>query len=71
MDYRNEHCKIAAQMLDTDAGLLDYRLIERLNRVADLVRFAGGSLHSRQLIALLIIQWQEGKADDFTGEPKT
>lgn len=73
-DYRNEHCEIAAQMLSTDAELLDYRLIERLNRIAAYVKIAAGSdgkLRSRQIIALAIVQWQEGKADDFTGDRKS
>jgi len=69
MDYRNEHCEIAANMLDTDAGLLDYRLVERLNSIAAYVKIAAGSdgrLRSRQIIALAIVQWQEENADDFT-----
>jgi len=63
MDYRNEHCEIAAQMLDTEPGLLDYRLVERLNQVAKLVKIAGvfGRLQSRQVIASIIVQWQEGR----------
>ena len=72
-DHRNEHCEIAANMLSTDAGLLDYRLIERLNRIAAYVKIAAGSdgkLRSRQIIALAIVQWQEENADDFTGDPK-
>ena len=69
MDYNNEHCDIAAQMLDTEPGLLDYRLIERLNRIAAYVKIAAGSdgrLRSRQIIALAIVQWQDENTDDFT-----
>ena len=64
IDSNNEHCDIAANILSTEAGLLDYRLIEHLNCVADLA--FPSKLRSRQVIALLIAQWQIGKADDFT-----
>lgn len=64
VDYNNEHCEIAANMLSTEAALLDYRLIEYLNRVANLA--FPSRLLNRQVIALLITQWQDGKADDFT-----
>lgn len=70
MDYRNQYCEIAAKMLNADVGSLDYRLIEHLNKIAALVKNAGGELWSRQIVALAIVQWQEGKADDFTGDPK-
>lgn len=70
MDYNNQYCTIAAQMLETEPGLLDYHLIEHLNRVANLVKISGGELWSRQVVALAIVQWQEGKTDDFTGDPK-
>jgi len=61
MDYRNEHCEIAAQMLETEPDLLDYRLVERLNQVAELVKIVGvfGRLQSRQVIASIIVQWQK------------
>ena len=62
-DCNNEHCDIAAKMLSTEAGLLDYRLIERLNNVADMA--FPQKLVSRQVIALLIIMWQEETVDDF------
>lgn len=62
-NWQNEHCEIAAQMLGSEAGLLDYRLIEHLNNVAYL---NGGVLDNRQVIAALITTWQIGKADDFT-----
>ena len=58
--YDNLHCKIAAQMLHTQPGLLDYRLIEYLNNVADLTNSTGGELKSRQVIALAIVSWREG-----------
>lgn len=70
MDYQNEYCETAARMLHTEPDLLDYRLIEHLNKINELVFDAGGALTSRQVIALAIVQWQEDKADDFTGEPK-
>jgi len=66
MDYNNQYCTIAAKMLGTEPDLLDYRLIEHLNKVANLVKISGGELWSRQVVALAIVQWQEGKADDFT-----
>lgn len=56
-------------MLNTEPDLLDYRLIERLNQIADLVKKVTngeGKLRSRQVIAFVIVQWQEDKADDFT-----
>lgn len=71
MDYRNEYCTIAAQMLRTEPGLLDYRLIEHLNKVASLVNNVNHFLMNPQVIALAIIQWQENKADDFTGDRKS
>jgi len=66
MDYNNQYCEIAAKMLGTDADLLDYRLVEYLNKIAALVKNADGELWSRQIVALAIVQWQENKADDFT-----
>ncbi len=70
MDYNNQYCEIAAKMLHTEPDLLDYRLIEHLNKIAILVKNADGELWSRQIVALAIVQWQENKADDFTGEKK-
>lgn len=70
-EYRNEHCSIAADMLGTEPGLLDYRLVEHLNNISKLVAITNEALRNRQVIALAIIQWQESKADDFTGNPKT
>jgi len=55
-DYNNEHSEIAANMLHTEPGLLDYRLIERLNEVANLC--SPSKLRSRQVIAFVIIQWE-------------
>ena len=66
LNYNNEHCRIAAEMLGTEADLLDYRLIEYLNSCALLVNGGGGSLVSRQAIAVAIVAWREGKADNFT-----
>lgn len=66
IDYDNQHCKIAAQMLYSEPGLLDYRLVEYLNRVAMLTYNAGGLLVSRQVIAMAIVAWEEDKADNFT-----
>ena len=57
IDCNNEHCELAAKMLDTEPGRLDYRLVGRLNEVANLA--FPSKLRSRQTIALLIIQWQE------------
>jgi hypothetical protein len=70
MDYNNQYCENAAKMLHTEPGLLDYRLVEHLNKIAALVKNANGELWSRQIVALAIVQWQESKADDFT-KPKT
>jgi len=56
--YHNEHCKIAAYMLNTEPSLLDYHLVEYLNSVAEFVEKAGGKLRSRQIIALAIASWQ-------------
>ena len=64
IDCNNEHCEIAANILHTEPGLLDYRLVERLNQVANLS--FPSKLRSRQTISLLIIQWQDNNADDFT-----
>ncbi len=66
MDYNNDHCKIAAQMLETEPDLLDYRLVERLNEIAGLVNRVNHSLMNPQVIALAIVLWQENEADDFT-----
>ena len=71
LNYENDHCKIAANMLDTEPGLLDYRLIERLNEINGLVSRVGHSFMNPQVIALAIVQWQDGKADDFTGDSKS
>ena len=64
IDCNNEHCEIAANILSTEAALLDNRLIEHLNRVANLA--FPSKLRSRQVVALLIAQWQDNHADDFT-----
>lgn len=66
LDYDNEHCRIAALMLYTEPGLLDYRLVEYLNHIAILTHNAGGELVSRQVIAMAIVAWEEDKADNFT-----
>jgi len=71
MDYKNQYCEIAAKMLNSEPNLLDYRLVEHLNKIASLVKNAGGELWSRQIVALAIIQWQENKADDFTKQHKS
>jgi len=76
MNYDNEHCKIAAQMLETEPSLLDYRLVEYLNKINNMM---GGGLGCRfsddaknkEVIALAIVQWQENKMDDFTRQPKS
>lgn len=67
LNYDNEHCRMAAKMLSTETGLLDYRLVEYLNSIASLVNnIGGGEFVSRQAVAVAIVNWQEGKADDFT-----
>lgn len=63
MNYNNLHCKIAARILETEPGLLDYRLVERLNKISNL---AGGKLRNTEVIASAIVQWQENNVDDFT-----
>ena len=60
-DHHNDHCEIAADMLGTDPGLLDYRLVRRLNAVAALT-----PLTDKQVIATIIVNWRESVADDFT-----
>lgn len=71
VNYNNDHCRIAANMLGTELGLLDYRLVDRLNEIDSLVNRVNHSLMNPQVIASVIIQWQEGNADDFTGDPKS
>ncbi len=71
LNYDNDHCKIAANMLDTEPGLLDYRLVIRLNEISLLVNKVNHFLMNPQVIAVAIVQWQEENADDFTGDPKT
>lgn len=66
LNYDNDHCRIAANILGTEPPLLDYRLVERLNEINNLVSGVGHSLMNPQVIALAIVQWQENKADDFT-----
>ena len=53
-------------MLDAEPGLLDYRLVERLNEINGLVSRVGHSFMNPQVIALAIVQWRENNADDFT-----
>lgn len=65
-NFENKHCKIAAQMLSSEPGLLDYRLADYLNLIAELVKIAGGELVSRQVIAAAILTWQANEADDYT-----
>jgi len=66
LNYDNEHCRIAAKMLETEPDLLDYRLIEYLNAISALIICGGGEFISRQAIAVAIVGWREDKADDFT-----
>jgi len=55
--YRYCH-KIAAQMVgDGDEGLLNYRLFEKLSRIADYCQRAGGQLVSKQAIAIIVYDW--------------
>lgn len=72
LNYENEICQIAAQMLHTEPGLLDYRLVEYLNEIDSLVHIADGQLVSRQrqIVALAIVTWRHDKTDDFTGDGK-
>ena len=65
-NVENEHCKTAAQMLSSEPGLLDYRLVEYLNNIARYALIAGSGLYSKQAIATAIVTWQEWHADDFT-----
>ncbi|HEC66561.1 MAG TPA: hypothetical protein ENI23_14895 [bacterium] len=60
-NYHNEPCKIAAKFLETEPGLLDYRLVEYLNKVFDSIK-----IPCRQLVTLAVVQWEEDKADNFT-----
>lgn len=59
INYDNKHCRIAASMLSCKPGLLDYRLVEYLNEIAQLVESAGGELKSRQTVALAIVSWRQ------------
>ena len=68
LNYDNKHCRIAAKMIGTSADLLDYRLIEYLNSIAELVLYDEGEFVSRQAIAVAIVSWRENKANDFTGD---
>jgi len=52
------YLKIAARMFGKgDPGLLNADLVEELNETENLLRFTGGSLRSRQIIAIIIRQW--------------
>ena len=70
VNYDNDICRIAAQMLDTEPDLLDYRLIEYLDEIDSLVHIVGEHVASRQIVALAIVTWRHDKADDFTGKPQ-
>jgi len=57
LNYENDICKMAAKMLYTEPGLLDYRLVEYLNEL-DTMIVLGGQVASRQIVALAILTWQ-------------
>ena len=44
--------------LEADAGLLHFRLAEDIRSASLLVSNAGGILRSRQVIALIILEWK-------------
>lgn len=70
LNYDNTYCQIAADMLSSSPGLLDYRLVEYLNEINQLVQHTGGEFKSRQTIALAIVSWKRDLADDFTKQKK-
>lgn len=71
LDYNNDICRMAAQMLETEPGLLDYRLVEYLNEIDSLVRVVEGQVASRQIVALAVVTWRHDKVDDFTGDKQS
>ena len=58
LNYDNDVCRIAAQMLESEPGLLDYHLVEYLNEIDSLVRVVKGQVVSRQIVALAIVTWR-------------
>lgn len=70
LNYENTHCRMAAKMLGTTADLLDYRLIEYLNSIAELVLYGEDELIGSEAIAVAIVAWQTDQGDDFT-KPKS
>ncbi len=60
--------EIAAKMLGCDEGLLHYKFIDYVNAVEGYVNNAGGSLFSRQLIAKMIVDWQERTGEKAKSE---
>jgi len=66
MEHNTTFCRIAANMLNTEPGLLDYRLVEYLHEINHLVSTGDSELQNREVIAAAIVQWRYDKADDFT-----
>ncbi len=52
---------MAADHID-ESGKLDSGLSQRILRVDEICRKAGGSLYSRQVIAAIIEQWERDNA---------
>lgn len=63
LDYKNERCRIAAEMLITEPNLLEEKLVRKLNEVNWYVNsVADGELRSRQVIALIVFDFKNKKA---------
>ena len=71
MDFNKDIFQIAAKILGTEPGLLDYRLAEYLEELDGLVGRADGQVASRQIVALAILTWQHSVCEDFTTQPPT
>jgi len=71
MDFNKVIFQIAAEMLRTSPGLLDYRLVEYLEELDNLVRITNGQVVSRQVVALAILAWRHSVCEDFTEKPPT
>ena len=67
-EYKNEHCRMAAEMLSTKPDLLDYRLVDFLNEIDAKTKMATYTpyghlvspvvgLQSRQIVALAVSTW--------------
>ena len=62
----NRECHFtAAKMLgDGDPGLLHHKLHDYLTAIDDMVKRVGGSLKSRQIIAVICNQWIDANPNE-------